>query len=203
MVFSYLNSFVVLDRNGNKNAHVAKFWPNPAWSQHHPTRSSTWSIVPRSRRFLSFQVSFPWYSCRCNTHEYQCRFFPWILSPDEKKDNIIKRLKNPKLKFSENHTLTNFMFPRLQEGSPLPSLRASQELDDEDFAAFFAGPLSSGPESESEELSRLERFLSFGILEFRNLEAWQVKWREGNGLKWWRPGENFLLQHKNPQKRRM
>ena len=67
------------------------------------------------------------------------------------------------------------MFPRLQERSPLPSLRASQELDDEDLAAFLAGPLSSGPESESEELSRLERFLSFGILEFGNLEAWQVQ----------------------------
>jgi hypothetical protein len=59
-----------------------------------------------------------------------------------------------------SRTLANFIPPRSQEGSA--SLEPAEEAAG--FDCFLAGPLSSGPESDSESDSFLDLFLSFGIV---------------------------------------
>ena len=56
------------------------------------------------------------------------------------------------------------MLPKDQDGSPSAPM-VHEELPPEVLADFLAGPLSSGPESESESESLMARFLSLGIIE--------------------------------------
>ena len=73
----------------------------------------------------------------------------------------------------KENTLTNFMPPTNQVGSPFSIVHEPELEPPAAGFAFFAGPLSSGPESEL-LLSRRAFFLSFGISD-SELETWSLK----------------------------